>query len=248
MSRLGLEGLQIAKDLDGRAAELGHAIVAAGASLSSTVRLAGVELDKRLTAFRLGRQPTDPFPLPHTMYATEAEALLGCATPWSGGALLFGVVRTLRPERILEFGGAHGYGAIYMGLAARANGRGHVWSLEGMRVRAGLARRAISRFGLSRHVTVVEEPFEQSVPRLLDEAPPDLVFSDGSKQPTETEGHLRDVVASMPGGGHILFDDINHGQSALELWLEATRHPRVTDALTFNRRWGLLRITPVAQD
>jgi predicted O-methyltransferase YrrM len=230
------------RDDDGRTEDLGLAIVAAGTSLRSTLRLAAVELDKRLAALRLRRQRADPFPLPHTSFDYEGEALLGCATPWSGGALLLGTMLRLRPGRVLEFGGAHGYGALYMGLGARANRLGHIWSLEGMRVRAALARRAIGRFGLRDHVTIVEESFDTAIPRLLSEAPPDLVFSDGSKVPAETSGQFRDVVASMKGGGHLLFDDINFDPAAATLWHTAASDPRVAGAVTFNGRWGLLRI------
>jgi predicted O-methyltransferase YrrM len=58
--------------------------------------------------------------------------------------LLKALVRTTKPERILETGSAFGVGTLALAQAARRNGMGEIFSLE---MRAGPAARARQRLG-----------------------------------------------------------------------------------------------------
>ena len=213
-----------------------------GSAADSVVQ--AVARDMEGLVAELGVRPADPFPL-KTRFATEADAVRGCATPSHGGHLLFGVVRALRPASMVEIGAAHGYGAVYIGSALRANGAGGLITLEGMRVRVGHSRETIRRFGLDGVVEVLEGDFRETVPEALRRGSPvELVFSDGDKSPELTEQQFHLAVEAMPRGGHLFFDDIDFSPPIAELWELFVRHPRSRSAATFYGRWGLLELSP----
>jgi predicted O-methyltransferase YrrM len=208
-----------------------------------------IELDKRKQVEALGSRPADPNPLPWTRYKTEAGALIGCATPLRGGALLFALVRAVRPLHAIEIGTAHGYGALYIGAGLQENGRGTLCSLEGMRVRVDLGRQAIRRFGLEEYVSVVEGDFRTTVPETLARMRPvDLIFSDGNKDPSMTRDQFWMGLAAMEQGGYMLFDDIGFSAEISALWREFVENERVRWATAVQRRWGLLRIAPTGPE
>jgi predicted O-methyltransferase YrrM len=203
-----------------------------------------IELDKARTCALLGDLPADPRPLPSTSFRLEADALQGCATPETGGRLLFAVVRALRPGTAVEIGTAHGYGALYIGSALRENGSGHLWTLEGMDVRVKLSREVVQRFRLTSEVRVVDGDFTETVPATLAARRPlDLVFSDGNKDPEMTHVQFHLALNAMPMGGHMFFDDIAFSPEIASLWASIVNHPRVACCVEFCGRWGLVEVT-----
>lgn len=218
-------------------------VVAESASRRCTRWAGRIELDKRRTVKALGDAKADPRPLPSTRYVTEAEALVGCATPRLGGRLLFAVVRAVKPAAVVEVGTAHGYGALYIGSALRENGAGRLFTLEGMAVRIRMSREAIIRFGLESKVEVVAGDFRQTLPQTLARARPlDLLFSDGAKNPAATWDEFVAALGAMPRGGFMVFDDIGFSPEIASVWERIVREPRVSAAVTFWARWGLLRV------
>lgn len=204
-----------------------------------------VEDDIATTSARLGGLKADPSPLPHTTFATEAEALVGCATPARGGALLHSTVRVLKPRRVVEIGTGHGYGAVYIGSALRANGEGKLWTLEGMTVRIKLSKEALDRFGLKSFVDVVSGDFVETVPATLAAASPlDLLFADGSKDPEMTQKQFEMALHAMPQGGYMFFDDVDFSPGIRSVWQAIVDHPRIRTCVVFDSRWGLLKVGP----
>ena len=209
-------------------------------------RLFAIERDKASLCRSLGDMPADPAPLPQTFYATEAEALVGCATPTHGALLLYALVRALAPRYVVEVGAAHGYGAAYIGAALMDNGGGRLRTLEGMFVRERIAGETLGRLGLSGIVEVEGGDFSESVPGALagrDDL--DLVFIDGDKSVELTRSHFRLSLEHMPAGGCLFFDDIDFSGEIKSVWSEILGHPRVSACLTFFGRWGLLKIEKV---
>jgi predicted O-methyltransferase YrrM len=205
-----------------------------------------IEKDKARLIKELGDKTADPSPLPSTIYATEAEAVLGCATPPNGGALLYGVIRVLQPRHCIEIGGAHGYGAAYIGFALQDNGHGQLISLEGMAARIMIAAETIKRFNLSRQVEIRGGDFEMTLPPSLREsASLDFVFSDGGKLPDLTLSQFYDCAETMPNGGYMLFDDIRHNDEIRLIWNKIVSDHRVLSCVTFYNRWGLLQVSPI---
>ncbi len=230
----------------------GHAaLVEQVATATATWRcrriVARVERDKTRTARGLGDRPQDlrPLPIAPKLYTTEAQALLGVATPPAGGALLWAVTRALRPGTVVEIGSGHGYGALYIGAALRAHPTGRLVTFEGVSVRVEMARAAIARFGLTRHVDVVEGAFEETLPATLPRlSPVGLVFADGGKHPEATRSEFDQLLAAMPRGGHMLYDDIDFSPEIIRVWQDIVSHPRITAVTEFRRRWGLLAVAP----
>jgi predicted O-methyltransferase YrrM len=205
-----------------------------------------IEKDKAGLIKELSDKTADPSPLPSTLYATEAEAVLGCATPPKGGALLYGVIRALQPGHCIEIGGAHGYGAAYIGCALRDIGHGRLISLEGMAARIQIAEETVRRFGLERRVEIRGGNFETTLPDCLREPTSlDFVFSDGGKLPDLTLSQFYDCAKAMPDGGHMLFDDIQHNDEIRLIWNKIVSDHRVLSCVTFYNRWGFLQISPV---
>jgi predicted O-methyltransferase YrrM len=204
-----------------------------------------IHRDKLATTRQLGNTKADPRPLLSTRYDTEAEALIGCATPGIGGLLLFAVVRAIKPTTVVEIGTAHGYGALYIGSALKENGSGKLFTFEGMAVRIQISKEAIARFGLESRVEVVEGEFERTIPEMLAKIRPvDLMFSDGGKEPTETWSEFLATLDAMPQGGYMVFDDIAFSPEISSVWRDIARHTRVELLLTVRGRWGVLRVKP----
>ncbi|HWP59923.1 MAG TPA: class I SAM-dependent methyltransferase [Candidatus Acidoferrales bacterium] len=207
--------------------------------------VASVERDKRKTIKKLGDMPADPSPLEATRYTTEAQALRGCATPSVGGRLLFAVASVLQPNWVIEIGTAHGYGALYIGSALRATSKGKLLTLAGMAVRVKLSRAAIRRFGLAEYVEVLDGDFRLTFNRALERAKPlDLVFFDGDKQPESTALQFAAALQAMERGGYLMFDDINFSDEMRRFWSDALELDRVSGAISFYDRWGLIRVKP----
>jgi predicted O-methyltransferase YrrM len=203
-----------------------------------------IERDKITAVKALGDQKADPSPLASTMFATEAAALQGCATPAVGGKLLYSLVRALKPMNVIEIGTAHGYGALYIGAALRENGKGKLFTLEGMTARIRLSKAAIARFDLNTYVEVVAGDFAETFPRALQAVRPlDLIFSDGNKDPLMTRNQF-ELALNCMRRGHMFFDDIDFSEPIAELWQDIVANERVSTCLTFDQRWGLLRLRP----
>lgn len=245
---IGLEDVRVIKgdpdDTDNRT--LIRQIVDYACSRAASAYSARIERDKAELIKRLADMKADPAPLPSTRYKTEGEAVAGCATPQNGGRLLYGIVRTLRPLGLIEFGAAHGYGALYIGSALSDNGMGRLLTLEGMDVRIKLGRETIHRFHLSHYAEVVPGDFCITVPEAIKRAQPlDMIFSDGDKSVELTRQQFEQSIEAMSRGGFMVFDDIDFNAEIEALWGEFVGHPRVSLCLTFFRRWGLLRVEPI---
>lgn len=195
---------------------------------------------------RLGDRPADPHPMSLTLSGTESEAVASCATPPMGGALLYGIVRAVRPRSVVEIGAAHGYGAYYIASALQENGRGRLDTLEGMQLRIELTRETLSRLGVDDRVTVVEGEFDRTFPSVLEGGTVDMVFSDGDKTVDRTRRQFDQALEAVGGAGFLLFDDVNFSRDIERLFAQLVGHPRVARAAVFRGRWALLRLAPRA--
>lgn len=69
------------------------------------------------------------------------------------GEFLYGFLRVLKPENVLETGTHVGVGASYLGQALKDNGKGHLDTIEFLPENYKQARERIERVGLSDYVT-----------------------------------------------------------------------------------------------
>ncbi|MEV6712443.1 class I SAM-dependent methyltransferase [Lentzea sp. NPDC051208] len=87
----------------------------------------------------------------------RADALAGVYMPISarGGELLYGLVRSGRPETVVEFGTSFGISTLYLAAAVADNGRGHVYGTEMSAVKVAAARKNLDEAGLGGVVTIL---------------------------------------------------------------------------------------------
>jgi predicted O-methyltransferase YrrM len=87
----------------------------------------------------------------------RADALADIYMPVSaaGGALLYSLVRSARPETVVEFGTSHGISTIYLAAAVRDNGVGRVLTTELSTAKVESARANLAEAGLTEVVTVL---------------------------------------------------------------------------------------------
>jgi predicted O-methyltransferase YrrM len=72
-----------------------------------------------------------------------------------GGKLLYGLVRAMRPETVVEFGASYGISTLYLAAAAADNGTGHVFTTELSKKKAAAARANLDEAGVGTAVTVL---------------------------------------------------------------------------------------------
>jgi predicted O-methyltransferase YrrM len=86
----------------------------------------------------------------------RADALQHAYLPISpqGGDLLYALVRSARPQTVVEFGTSFGISTLYLAAAVTDNGTGHVLTTELSAHKAAAARANLTEAGLDAVVTV----------------------------------------------------------------------------------------------
>lgn len=136
------------------------------------------------------------------------------------GRLLFGLVRELRPRRVLELGTNLGVSASHLaaGLALAADG-GRLWSIEGDAGLAALADGHLRDLGLSGATDVIVGRFDDVLPEVLAaHGPFDMVFVDGHHEEAATLRYWTIIREHLRPGAAVLFDDIEPGRPVRRAW------------------------------
>jgi len=71
------------------------------------------------------------------------------------GKLLYGLVRAVRPQSVVEFGTSYGISTLYLAAAVTDNSTGHVFTTELSRKKAAAARANLDEAGVGAAVTVL---------------------------------------------------------------------------------------------
>jgi caffeoyl-CoA O-methyltransferase len=121
-------------------------------------------------------QPADVVKLLQQIKAADTEQL---AVSEEDGRFLRAMVVARGATQALEIGGAHGYSAIWIGLALKQTG-GHLTSIEYDPARAKIAADHVRRAGLADVVTVVPGDAFAEIPKLAGSF--DFVFLDAWKR------------------------------------------------------------------
>jgi predicted O-methyltransferase YrrM len=175
--------------------------------------------------------------------------------------LLYGLVRSMKPEVCVEIGSALGKSACYIGMALKDNGRGMLYAIDPHEPTDWNDREAvnsieifrgnISALGLSQQVTVMRS-YSQDAARGWNR-PIDLIFIDGDHS---YEGVKRDwdlfVPHVKPFGIVVFHDTIWDLPSYREKALTTMGVPRFVDelrqqgyqVLTIDRDCGISMVQP----
>ena len=113
--------------------------------------------------------------------AERSEAFQEVSFPVSAevGNLLYALVRTSRPETVVEFGTSFGVSTIYLAAAVADNGAGHVVTTELSSKKVQAARSNLQQAGLARIVSILAGDARETLPGVA--GPVGLVLLDGWK-------------------------------------------------------------------
>ena len=143
----------------------------------------------------------------------------------ASAAVLFSLIRQLKPQRCVEMGTCVGISGAYIGAALALNGAGRLVSLEGDEAVAAIARRNFAALGLAQ-VTVVVGPFHRTlVPALAAATPVDFLFVDGHHDEHATQRYFETALDYLAADSLAVFDDINWSDGMRRAWHAVAAHP-----------------------
>lgn len=131
-------------------------------------------------------------------------------------AVLFGLVRRLRPASCVELGTCVGISAAYQAAALALNGHGRIATLEGSPEIAAVARETLA--GQDR-AGVVVGPFDATLAGVLAAAAPvDFFFNDGHHDRAATLRYLDVAAPHLADGAVVVFDDVDWSAGMRAAW------------------------------
>jgi predicted O-methyltransferase YrrM len=136
------------------------------------------------------------------------------------GRLLYSLVRTARPQTVVEFGTSFGIATIYLAAAIRDNGVGRVISTELNAAKAQQARENIAKTGLADVVEIVTGDALQTLAGLT--GPVGFALLDGWKE--LYLDMLRVIEPKLSPGALVAADDTDSFASVLADYLGYVRH------------------------
>ncbi|MGW1993706.1 O-methyltransferase [Embleya sp. NPDC001921] len=151
----------------------------------------------------------------------QADAAAEIYMPISagGGALLYNLVRAVRPATVVEFGMSFGISTLYLAAAVRDNGAGRVVTTEMSKDKIAAARRTFAETGLDDLITVLEGDARDTLREL--DAPADFLLLDGWKELCLPV--LRLLEPRLRPGTLVVADDVE--LSNLQPYLDYVRDP-----------------------
>lgn len=135
------------------------------------------------------------------------------AATWSQGPVeagfLFHLIRTIKPDHVLEMGTRVGISGSYAAAAMRLNGNGQLYTLEGSPETARIARATFASLGLADRVTLIEGPFRDTLSAALTNRTIGLAFVDGHHEGPATLRYFDMIRPHLAKGAVVWFDDID---------------------------------------
>ena len=180
-----------------------------------------------------------------------AEVYRRAATGPAWGRFLFGLVRGMRPARVLELGTNLGVGSAHLAAALALNEaagapEGRLVTLEGAPALAALAAGHLARLGHgvcggpACRVRVVVGPFAETLADVAAaEGPFDLVFVDGHHEAEAALAYLDTLRPHLADGALVVLDDVEPGRPVREAWAALTDGPDAPPAF-YAGKYGLL--------
>jgi predicted O-methyltransferase YrrM len=153
--------------------------------------------------------------------AEQAEALQDVYIPISadGGKLLYNLVRSARPDTVVEFGTSFGISTIYLAAAVTDNGAGRVVGTELSARTVDAARANLAEAGVGAAVTILPGDALQTLADVP--GPIGVVLLDGWKNLCLPV--LRLLEPKLAPGAIVAADDITH--ATLAEYLSYVRDP-----------------------
>lgn len=139
--------------------------------------------------------------------------------------LMFRLVETFELKTIVELGTSLG---ITTGYLAKGNKNAKVYTFEGSREIAGVARENLNLMKAT-NVKQIEGDFDETLPeflKLIDSI--DLAFLDGNHRKEPTLKYFNLILPKLTDNSIVVIDDINWSSEMNEAWHELINRPEVT--------------------
>lgn len=174
------------------------------------------------------------------------QAMEGRAPRWGSpdrfdpSLFLYELVRSTRPETVIEFGTAYGQGSLHIIAALSENQQGHLYTVELDPRRRERALAAFARFPTLDRITSIEADMRDEAGPLAERvAPVDLVFEDGPHDGTTTLAAFEATIEHVKPGGIYVVDDIAQEPEQESAWVRIRNDRRVAGSLEINGRHGV---------
>jgi predicted O-methyltransferase YrrM len=132
--------------------------------------------------------------------------------------LLYSILRTTKPDHVLEFGTCLGISAAYQALALKQNGFGKMITMEGSPARAEIGKRNLELLYMH-NVNVLCGKFDDLLLSDLNQSVPfDYVFIDGNHQEKPTIKYYETVLSKLNNNGILVIDDIFWSKGMNHAW------------------------------
>lgn len=133
--------------------------------------------------------------------------------------LLFRLVRTLRPQNIVELGTCLGVSTAYQAAAQHLNGSGRIATFEASRARISIAKRALATLSLD-DIDFHTGRFQDTlVPALRAmPTPVDYAFIDGHHEEEPTISYFSEIARYADERTLLVFDDIHWSAGMDRAW------------------------------
>lgn len=163
---------------------------------------------------------------------TVGEACRAASKRPVWAALLWHVVRALKPQRGVELGCCVGVSAGYQAGAMARNGNGgRLWTLDGARELAAVAQRHFAELGLD-NIEVVVGRFQDTLAGVLEaHGPIDYAFIDGHHDEQATLQYFEQILPHCQPRALLVFDDIDWSAGMKRAWRTLAADPRVPLAI-----------------
>nr|AIA18425.1 Methyltransferase domain protein [uncultured bacterium] len=145
--------------------------------------------------------------------------------PRKFGQLMFRIVNYYKTTAMIELGTSLGITSSYL---ASANVNGHVYTFEGAKQVAEIAKQNFNKLSLY-NITVIEGDFDETLQKhlkLLKQV--DLAFVDGNHRKEPTLNYFHQLLEKADEYSIFIFDDIHWSKGMEEAWAEIQQHPAVT--------------------
>ncbi|MDX1439919.1 MAG: class I SAM-dependent methyltransferase [Rubricoccaceae bacterium] len=148
-----------------------------------------------------------------------AEIYRRAAASPAWGRFLFRLVRSLKPERVLELGTNLGVSALHISVALELNQKGRLVTIEGDPSLSEIASSNLSRLPGDSRATVLTGRFQDVLPTCLEQQGPfDLVFIDGHHEEEATLLYFERIKPYLTQGACVVFDDIEPFRPVRRAW------------------------------
>jgi predicted O-methyltransferase YrrM len=138
--------------------------------------------------------------------------------------LLFRMAKHYKASTVIELGTSLGITTAYLAAADTTN----VYSLEGSKSIADIARENIKALGIS-NTTIITGEFHNTLDDLLATVPnPDLVFVDGNHRKLPTINYFEALLKKSKTSTILIFDDIHWSKEMEDGWAHIKENASVT--------------------